>query len=296
MSRTMYNQEEDLNEIKEGFEMFDVENKGQIDPLELKETMEEMNLKEKNPFIYDIISSFCSDKKIKSKGGLSSEDFISYLQNEMSDTKEKKGIKTIFNVFSDLDNKIPMTTFYQTAREVGDEEGGAEIRDLVEKSKTGGKEIDFDEFYDIMSKESPKEKYNSKKEKDVEHEYSYKNIINSKYNENNKEEPKTEVVVEKTVIEKVNDEPMKESHYTFSKKYEENDKKDDNDKVEVKTTKYTYQSTNQNLEDENNEKPPSIETKRYNRRFRSSQTNNNVNNNNSNNSNPTSGRRFRRKA
>ena len=180
MSRTKYNQEEDLNEIKEGFEMFDVENKGQIDPLELKETMEEMNLKEKNPFIYDIISSFCSDKKIKSKGGLSSDDFISYLENEMSNTKDKKGIKTIFNVFSDLDNKIPMTTFYQTAREVGDEEGGAEIRDLVEKSKTGGKEIDFDEFYDIMSKEAPKEKYNSKKENDVEYEYSYKNKRNSK--------------------------------------------------------------------------------------------------------------------
>jgi Ca2+-binding EF-hand superfamily protein len=295
MSRTKYNQEEDLNEIKEGFEMFDVENKGQIDPLELKETMEEMNLKEKNPFIYDIISSFCSDKNIKSKGGLSSDDFISYLQNEMIDAKGKKGIKTIFNVFSDSDNKIPMTTFYQTAREVGDEEGGAEMRDLVEKSKTGGKEIDFDEFYDIMSTKSPKEKYNSKKENDVEYEYSYKNKRNSKYNENNREEPKTEVVVEKTVIEKVNDEPIKESHYTLSKKYE-NEKKDDDGKVEVKTTKYTYQSTSQNREEENNEKPPSIETKRYHRRFRSSQTNNNVNNNSSNNVNPTSGRRFRRKA
>ena len=295
MSRTKYNQEEDLEEIKEGFEMFDVENNGQIDPLELKETMEEMNLKEKNPFIYDIISSFCSDKKIKSKGSLSSEDFISYLQNEMSDAKNKKGIRTIFNVFSDLDNKIPMTTFYQTAKEVGDEEGGAEIRDLVEKSKTGGKEIDFDEFYDIMRKETPNEKYNSKKENDVEYEYSYKNKKNSKYNENNKEEPKTEVVVEKTVIEKVNDEPIKESHYTFSKKYE-NDKKDDDDKVEEKTSKYTYQSTSQKLEDENNEKIPSIETKRYHRRFRSNQTNNNVNNNSSNNANPNSYRRFRRKA
>ena len=286
MSRNKYNQEEDLKEIKEGFEMFDVENKGQIDPLELKETMEEMNLKEKNPFIYDIISSFCSDKNIRSKGGLSSEDFISYLQNEMSDAKGKKGIKTIFNVFSDLDNKIPMTTFYQTAREVGDEEGGAEIRDLVEKSKAGGKEIDFDEFYDIMSNQVPKEKNNSKKEKDMEYEYSYKNKKNSKYHEYNKEEPKSEVVVEKTVIEKINDEPIKESHYGFSKK---------DDKIEIKTTKYTYQSTSKELGTENNETTEPTETKRYHRRFRSNQTNN-VNNNNSSNANPTSGRRFRKKA
>ena len=295
MSRNKYNQEEDLKEIKEGFEMFDIENKGQIDPLELKETMEEMNLKEKNPFIYDIISSFCSDKNIKSKGGLSSDDFISYLQNEMSDTNGKKGIKTIFNVFSDLDNKIPMTTFYQTAREVGDEEGGAEIRDLVEKSKTGGKEIDFDEFYDIMSTKDPKEKYNSRKENNVEYEYTYKNKRNSKYNENNKEEPKTEVVVEKTVIEKVNDEPIKESHYGFSKK-SGYDKKDNDDKVEIKETKYTYQSTSQELDSENIEKTEPTETKRYHRRFRNSQTNNYVNNSNNNNTSSTSGRRFRRKA
>ena len=292
MSRSKYNQEEDLKEIREGFEMFDVENKGQIDPLELKETMEEMNLKEKNPFIYDIISSFCSDKNIKSKGGLSSDDFISYLQNEMSDPKQKKGIKTIFNVFSDLDNKIPMTTFYQTAREVGDEEGGAEIRDLIEKSKTGGKEIDFNEFYDIMSMEAPDEKYKSKKEK--ENNVEYKNKKNSKYQENIKEEPKTEVVVEKTVIEKVNGEPIKESHYGFSKNYG-NDKKDGDDKVEVKTTKYTYQSTSKQLDDENSEKAETTETKRYHRRFRSNQTNN-VNNNNNNNASQNSGRRYRRKA
>ena len=296
MSRTKYNQEEDLKEIREGFEMFDVENKGQIDPLELKETMEEMNLKEKNPFIYDIISSFCSDRNIKSKGGLSSDDFISYLQNEMNDVKSKNRIKTIFNVFSDLDNKIPMTKFYQTAREVGDEKGGAEIRDLVEESKTGGKEIDFDEFYDIMSNEVPKEKNNLKNENDLKYEYTYKNKKNSKYQENIiKEEPKTEVVVEKTVVEKVNDEPIKESRYGFSKKYEY-DKKEDDDKVEVKTTKYTYQSTSKQLDDENNEKTEPTETKRYHRRFRSNQSNNVNNNNNSNNVNPTSGRRFRRKA
>ena len=44
--------EYDLDLIKEGFEMFDVENKGIIDPLELKQTLEEMNLKEKNLFMY----------------------------------------------------------------------------------------------------------------------------------------------------------------------------------------------------------------------------------------------------
>ena len=53
----------DLDLIKEGFEMFDVENKGKIDPLELKQTLEEMNLKEKNKFMYELFSSLCDNKK-----------------------------------------------------------------------------------------------------------------------------------------------------------------------------------------------------------------------------------------
>ena len=156
----MSNQNEYLNEIIKGFEMFDVENKGQINPLELKETMEEMNLKDKNPFIYELISSLCSNKDIISKGGLTSEEFISFLEERISDVDSREGIKTIFEVFSDSDNKIPMPTFYQTAREVGDEEGGIEIKDLMKKSKTGGKEIDFEEFYEIMKDGNPKNNYN----------------------------------------------------------------------------------------------------------------------------------------
>ena len=160
MSKSQSYQNDNINEIIKGFEMFDVENKGTINPLVLKETMEEMNLKDKNPFIYELISSLCSNKNIISKGGLTSEEFISFLEEKISDVESREGIKTIFEVFSDSDNKIPMPTFYQTAREVGDEEGGTEIKDLVKKSKTGGKEIDFDEFYEIMKENNPINKYN----------------------------------------------------------------------------------------------------------------------------------------
>ena len=159
MSQLVYNQEEDINKIKKGFEMFDVENSGQINPFEIKVTMEEMNLKDKNPFIYKLISSLCARKDIKSKGGITSDEFISFLQSTISEIESREGIKTIFEVFSEYDDTIPMPKFYQTAREVGDEEGGTEIRDLVEKSKTGGKEIDFNEFYDIMKGKNPIVKY-----------------------------------------------------------------------------------------------------------------------------------------
>ena len=148
----------DLNEIREGLEMFDVENKGLIDPLELKQTIEEMNLKDKNPFIYKLISSLCTRKDINKKEGITYDEFINYFIEMLSDTESKKGIKNIFNIFSDKDDKIQMHTFYQTGKEIGDEDNYTEIKNLVELSKTGGKELDFNEFYDIMSEKNKNNK------------------------------------------------------------------------------------------------------------------------------------------
>jgi len=223
MSKSQYYQNDDLNEIIRGFEMFDVENKGQIDPLELKETMEEMNLKDKNPFIYELISSLCSHKDIKTKGGLTPEEFISFLQEKIKDVESEEGIKRIFDVFSDLDDKIPMPTFYKTAREVGDEEGSYEIRDLVEKSKTGGKELDFDEFYEIMKDNN----YNQYSNKRVETENKNKEINRSKkeyivekeYTYKKKSSPIIQksglITVDKIVTEQVDDSPVKISRYHY---------------------------------------------------------------------------------
>ena len=41
--------------------------------------LDEMNLKEKNPFIYNIIISLCQDKQILEKGGIAAEDLIYYI-------------------------------------------------------------------------------------------------------------------------------------------------------------------------------------------------------------------------
>ena len=57
MSRKRTTEEDDLEEIRKGFEMFDVDGRGEIDPSELLEAMDAMNIKEKNPFIYEIIES-----------------------------------------------------------------------------------------------------------------------------------------------------------------------------------------------------------------------------------------------
>ena len=95
------NNDSDLNDIKEGFKLFGSETEGVINPIEAKEIMEIMNMNEKNPFLYNIITNLCSNEEIQQKGGINAEEFISLLDQELDDTSTIEGLQKIFSIFSD---------------------------------------------------------------------------------------------------------------------------------------------------------------------------------------------------
>ena len=144
-------EEDDLEEIRKGFEKFDVNGTGIINPSELLEAMNAMNIKEKNPFIYEIIESLNSEKDIKKKGGVNLDELVSYVYQKVNDTETNMGLRQIHDVINDRDtDTISMTTFYDLARKYGDQLNEDELRMLLEKTQMGGTDLTFDEFYTIM--------------------------------------------------------------------------------------------------------------------------------------------------
>ena len=150
-SRRRTTEEDDLEEIRKGFEKFDVNGTGIINPSELLEAMDAMNIKEKNPFIYELIEALSSEKDIKKKGGVELEELVQYVYNKLNDTETNMGLRQIHEVINDRDtDSIPMSTFYNLARDYGDQLTEDEIRILLEKTQMGGTNLTFDEFYTIM--------------------------------------------------------------------------------------------------------------------------------------------------
>ena len=144
-------EEDDLEEIRKGFEKFDVNGTGIINPAELLEAMDAMNIKEKNPFIYEIIESLNSEKEIRKKGGVELEELVTYVYNKVNDSETNIGLRQMHEVINDRDtDTISMTTFYDLARNYGDQLTEDEIRILLEKTQMGGTNLTFDEFYTIM--------------------------------------------------------------------------------------------------------------------------------------------------
>ena len=116
--------------------------------------MDKLELKDKMPFIYDLISELCINK---SNAPLTKSDFIAFIENKLNDTETKEGIHTIYNVFADSNgDTLPMTNFCKTAKEIGDMEKDEELKNLLKEAEMTGKELNFDEFHEIMTKEQSK--------------------------------------------------------------------------------------------------------------------------------------------
>ena len=158
MSEKRYDTYPDKEEILKGLECFiSPDNPDLINPREIKDLMDKLELKEKMGFIYDFINSLCSNREIRRKGGLTKDEFMAYLEEKLADSESKEGIHNIYDVFTDArDENLPMTTFCHTARQLGDPEKDQELKELLDNADMTGRELTFDEFYEIMKGDQAK--------------------------------------------------------------------------------------------------------------------------------------------
>ena len=153
MRKKKLNEESELEEIRKGFEMFDVDGTGKIVPSEVKEAMDSMNMKEKNPFIYEVIESLCSEKEFRNSGGISIEELVNYVYDKVNDNETNMGLRQLLDALKDPDSEtISMHTFIKLAKDYGEDDGMSEneLRYLLEKTQLGGDELTFEEFNTIM--------------------------------------------------------------------------------------------------------------------------------------------------
>jgi Ca2+-binding EF-hand superfamily protein len=306
MSQKRYNTNEDMKEILEGLSFFESsENSNLVDPREIKDLMDKLDLKDKMPFIYELINSLCTNREVRKKGGLTKEEFASYLENKMNNLETKGGINTLYDIFTDkkTDN-LPMINFCTTAKEIGDNEKDQQIKELMEKAEMTGKELTFGEFYDIMRDDKDKTKNKNTNLRNINNNQpkneNRRNYRRSKIEQNKdikNEKPTYTYIEEKKVQkekkpedEKVEKKIMLKEIITSEKTVElpknnirykyRNRNKQEKIEDEGSNKKYSYKINkqinnvnnvyNQNEGESNEEKGEGSDSKRYHRRYRES--------------------------
>ena len=146
---------DEVEEIKQAFDLFDTNQTGQIDPKELKSAMQSLGFDTKNPTIFQLIADLDTPENAK-RGGVEFDNFVEAINNKLGDKESKDGIERIFNLFIDDPNQntITLSSLRRIARELGEQMSNEELKDMLERASSNGTELTFEEFYEIMTKKT----------------------------------------------------------------------------------------------------------------------------------------------
>ena len=141
----------ELGAVKKMFRLFQDHN-GTIDPHEVIESMQTLRLNEKSPIIYDLFAEF--DTPENSKNRLDYEEFVDLLSQKLSDKDSQKSIERVYEAFLGESNKdtIDFDVIKKVAKDVGDDITDEQIRAMLERCAKNGKDMTFEEFYEVMTK------------------------------------------------------------------------------------------------------------------------------------------------
>lgn len=221
------------NEIQNAFNSYEPDNNGFININQLNDYTKINNIKKKHPFIYDSIKSITSQKNEEKNDMISSEEYLDFFDEQLNDINSKEGLKNIFNVLADGDdkklswNKLPII-----AKELGDNNMANNLLNLIEQGKLFNKDINFDEFCDIINDDSDDDKniksFNESDESEEKETIKNKNKKNKSQNKEESEDMGTITSKNEDTKNSMDNNDGEKSNKRYHRRYRDTKNKNEN--------------------------------------------------------------------
>lgn len=142
--------EEQLIEIKEAFNLFDIEHSGQIDARELKAAMRALGFEVKKQELRTIMQE--SGRTLLDT--VDYNEFVAIMTPRLSARDSRDEIIKIFRLFDDdKTGKISFRNLKRVALELGETLADEELQEMIEEAdRDGDGLLCFDEFYRVMKR------------------------------------------------------------------------------------------------------------------------------------------------
>ncbi len=142
----------DGDEIKDTFELFDVNGDGRINAREIRSAMQSIGFDEKNPTVYEVMTELDNPRN-KNSGGATFNDFCQTVNYRVPEKETTEDLRRVFNLF--LDDPNSNTTSLESIKRVADELGEnieeLELNAMLNKASKAGARLTFDDFVAIMT-------------------------------------------------------------------------------------------------------------------------------------------------
>mmetsp|Transcript_35241 Transcript_35241/g.69978 ORF Transcript_35241/g.69978 Transcript_35241/m.69978 type:complete len:193 (+) Transcript_35241:85-663(+) len=153
--------EEAMEEIKEAFNLFDTEGKGNIDVRELKAAFRALGFQVKKA---EIRQMFIDMEKDLSSATITFDEFVEMVTPRMQNRDSREEIMKVFALFDD-DNTgaISFKNLKRVATELGENLTDEELQEMIDEAdRDGDGVINEEEFYRVMRKrENPLDEIDS---------------------------------------------------------------------------------------------------------------------------------------
>ena len=221
------------NKIQNTLNSYEPDNNGFININQLNDYTKINNIKKKHPFIYDSIKSITSQKNEEKNDMISSEEYLDFFDEQLNDINSKEGLKNIFNVLADGDdkklswNKLPII-----AKELGDNNMANNLLNLIEQGKLFNKDINFDEFCDIINGDSDDDKniksFNESDESEEKEKIINKNKKNKSQNKEESEDMGTITSKNEDTKNSMDNNDGEKSNKRYHRRYRDTKNKNEN--------------------------------------------------------------------
>ena len=143
---------DEIEEIKEAFDIFDPEGTGSIQVEDLLNAMKTLGFDVKNPAIYKMIADFDES----GNGAIEFEEFLDMMTARISDKNTKDDLRRVFNLFDDSrSGEIKVEDLRRVARELGEEISEEELKEIVQRADLDGdSKLTFEDFFNVMTRKS----------------------------------------------------------------------------------------------------------------------------------------------
>merc|ERR1711924_197598 len=127
--------EEQLDEIREAFSLFDFDASGAIDVRELKAAMRALGLEVKNEELKKMVSDVDND----GNGTIEFVEFLGMMTGKMGEKDSREDIEKVFKLFdNDSTNKITFANLARVAEELGETIDDEELQDMINQADRDG--------------------------------------------------------------------------------------------------------------------------------------------------------------
>jgi len=142
--------EEQVEELREAFNLFDTEHSGNIDARELKAALRALGFEVKKEDVRRMLADVGKDPSQP----IDFNDFKDMMNGRMPDKNSRSEIDKVFALFDeDETGKISFRNLKRIAQELGENLTDEELQEMIEEAdKDGDGLVNPDEFYRVMRK------------------------------------------------------------------------------------------------------------------------------------------------